>query len=129
MVTFFRHLSLILGSMENWNIHTRMFHGCLSLFPIPIKPQIRRKWLEKCYPEHKLNKNTNRICLIYVSIAQFNDNIKFPLWNLNISNFMLINFHNSLITKRVFRSLTATVAKQSLWAKYYQISINSVIKY
>ena len=43
------------------------------------------------------------ICLIYISIAPFIDNIKFPLWNLNINNLILINFHISLITKRLFR--------------------------
>ena len=36
-------------------------------------------------------------------MAQFNDNIKFLLWNLNINNLMLINFLISLITKRFFR--------------------------
>ena len=37
-------------------------------------------------------------------MAPFSDNIKFPLWNLNINNLMLINFHISLITKRFFPS-------------------------
>ena len=37
-------------------------------------------------------------------MAPFIDNIKFPLWNLNINNLILINFHISLITKRFFRT-------------------------
>ena len=32
------------------------------------------------------------------------DNIKFPLWNLNINNLMLIHFHISWIARRFFRS-------------------------
>ena len=36
-------------------------------------------------------------------MAPFIDNIKFPLWNLNINNLMLINFHISSITKRFFK--------------------------
>ena len=52
----------------------------------------------------KINKSTRRICLIYFSISPFIDYIKFPLWNLNIYNLMLINFHISLIMKRFFRS-------------------------
>ena len=44
------------------------------------------------------------ICSIYFSMAAFTDNIKFHLLNLNINNLMLINFHISLITKRLFRS-------------------------
>ena len=90
--------------MGNWNIHLCIFHGRASLFQFPIKPQICRKWLEKCYPKDKFNKSTRWICLIYFSMAPFIDNIKFPLWNLNINNLMLINFHISLITTRFFRS-------------------------
>ena len=37
-------------------------------------------------------------------MTPFIDKIKFPLWNLNINNLMLINFHSSLITKRFFWS-------------------------
>ena len=44
------------------------------------------------------------ICLIYFSMAQFNDNMKFRWRNLNINDLMLINLHISLITKRFFRS-------------------------
>ena len=44
------------------------------------------------------------ICLIYFSIAQFNDNMKFRWRNLNINDLMLINLHISLIAKRFFRS-------------------------
>ena len=40
------------------------------------------------------------ICLIYFSMAQFNDSWR----NLNINDLMLINLHISLITKRLFRS-------------------------
>ena len=35
-------------------------------------------------------------------MTPFIDNIKFPLWNLNINDLMLINIHISLITKRFF---------------------------
>ena len=48
-------------------------------------------------PIYKLNKST-RICLIYFSTAQFNDNIKFRWRNLNINDIMLINLYVSLIT-------------------------------
>ena len=68
----------------------------LSLFQFPIKPQIDRK--------DKLNKSTRRICLIYFSMAQFNDNIKFQWRNLNINDLMLNNLHIQLIEKRFFRS-------------------------
>ena len=50
-------------------------------------------------------------------MVSFIDNIKFPLWNLNINNLMLINCHISLITKRFFRSFdrysdeTATISE------------------
>ena len=40
----------------------------------------------------------------YFSMAPYFDYIKFPLWNLNINNLMIINFHISLITKRFLRS-------------------------
>ena len=40
------------------------------------------------------------ICLVYFSMAQFNDNIKFRWRNLNVNDLMLINLHISLITKR-----------------------------
>ena len=55
-------------------------------------------------PKDKFNKSTRRICLIYFSLPPFIYNFKFPLWNLNINNLMLINFHISLITKRFLRS-------------------------
>ena len=76
----------------------------VCIFQFPIDPQIRHKWLEKCYPKDKFDKSTSRICSIYFSMAAFIDNIKFPLTKLNINNLMLINFHISLITKRFFRS-------------------------
>ena len=44
------------------------------------------------------------ICLIYFSMAQFNDNIKFRWRNMNINDLMLINLHISLKTKLFFRS-------------------------
>ena len=44
------------------------------------------------------------ICLIYFSMLQFNDSMKFRRRNLNINDLMLINLHISLITKRFFRS-------------------------
>ena len=90
--------------MGNWKLHTSIFNLRVSLFQFPIKPLICRKWLEKCYIKAKFNKSTRRICLIYSSMAPFIDNIKFPLWNLNINNLMLINFHISLITKQFLRS-------------------------
>ena len=86
---------------------TRIFHGHVILFQFPIKPLICRKWLEKCYPKDKLNKCTCRIYLIYFSMAQFNDNIKFRWRNLNINDLMNINLRISLITKRFFRSFDA----------------------
>ena len=58
----------------------------------------------KVLPKDKLNKSTLIICLIYFSMAQFNDNIKFWWRNLNINDLMLINLHISLITKLFFRS-------------------------
>ena len=67
-------------------------------------PQIHHKWLEKCYPTEKFNKSTRWVCWIYFSMAPLIDCIKFPLWNLNINDLMLINFHITLITKRFLRS-------------------------
>ena len=75
----------------------------MSWFQCPIKPQICRQWLEKCYPKDKFNKSTRRICLIYFSMTPCIDNIKFPMWNLNINNLMLINFHISIFS--IFLSL------------------------
>ena len=76
----------------------------MSLFQFPIKPQICRKLIEKYYPKDKLNKSTRRICSIYFSMAQFNDNINFRWRNLNINDLMLFVFHISLIRRRFFRS-------------------------
>ena len=59
---------------------------------VPVDPKTRHKFLEKYYPKDKFDKNTRRICSIYFNMAAFIDNIKFPLSNLNINNFMLINF-------------------------------------
>ena len=84
----------------------------MRLFQFPIKPQIGRKWLEKCYATDILNKSTRRMCLIYFSMAQFNDDIKFRWRNLNINDLMLINLHSSLIAKRFFRFFDLIVAKQ-----------------
>ena len=75
----------------------------VCIFQFPIYPKTRHKWLEKYYPKDKFDKSTRRICLIYFSMAAFIDNMKIPLSNLNISNLMLINFHISLKTKRLFR--------------------------
>ena len=75
----------------------------VCIFQFPIYPKTRHKWLEKYYPEDKFDKSTRMICLIYFSMAAFIDNIKIPLSNLNISNLMLINFHISSKTKRLFR--------------------------
>ena len=87
-----------------------MKYGCI--FQFPIDPKIPHKWLEIGYPKDKFDKSTHRICSIYCSMAAFIDNMKFNLSNLNINNLMLINFHISLITKRFFALLTATVTKQ-----------------
>ena len=76
----------------------------MCIFQFSIDPKIRHKWLEKCYPKDKFDKSTRRICSIYFSMAAFIDNMKFPLSKKNINNLMLINFHISLITKRLFRS-------------------------
>ena len=76
----------------------------VCVFPHRIDPKIRHKWLEKCYPKDKFDKSTRRICSIYFSMAAFIDDMKFPLSNLNINDLMLINFHISLITKRLSRS-------------------------
>ena len=43
-------------------------------------------------------------CLIYFSMAQFNDHMKFRWRDLNINDLMLINLHISLRTKRFFWS-------------------------
>ena len=77
---------------------------CVCIFQFPIDPKTRHKWLEKYYPKDKFDKSTRRICSIYFSMAAFIANIKFPLSNLNINNVMLINFHISLKTNRLFRS-------------------------
>ena len=58
----------------------------------------------KVLPIDKFNKSTRRISMIYFSMAPFINYMKFPLWNLNITNLMLINFHILLITKRFLRS-------------------------
>ena len=79
-----------------------ILHVRVSLFQFPIKLEICRKRLEKYYPKDKLNKSTHSICLIYFSMAQFNDNIKFRWRNLNINNLMHIILHIALITKRFF---------------------------
>ena len=63
----------------------------MYIFQFPIDPTIRHKWLEKCYPKDKFDKSTRMICSIYISMAAFIENIKFPLSNQNINNLMLIN--------------------------------------
>ena len=92
------------GLMGNWNKLTRPWNLRVWIFRFPIDPKIHHKLLEKCYHKDKFNKSTRRICLIYFSTTLFTNYIKFPLWNLNINNLMLINFHISLITKRFLRS-------------------------
>ena len=67
-------------------------------------PQIHHKWLEKCYPTDKFSKSSRWVCWIYFSMAPLIDCIKFPLWNLNINDLMLINFHITLISKRFLLS-------------------------
>ena len=114
--------------MVNWNIHTRIFHWRVSLFQFPIKPQICLFWLEKCYPKDKLNKSTRIICLIYFSMAQFNDNMKFLWRNLNINDLMLINLHISLITKRFFRSVNRHNDKTVTYSELLLDTTISVIK-
>ena len=115
-------------------MHTRIFHGLVSLFQFPIKPQICRKWLEKYSPKDKLNKVTRTICLIYFIMAQFNDDIKFRRRNLNISDLMFIILHISLITKRFFRSFdrhsdkTATLSELLLNINNFSNKIVDVIR-
>ena len=82
-----------------------MKYASVNIFQVPIDPKIHHKWLKEGYPKDKFNKSSPRICLIYFIMTPFIDNIKFPLWNLNINNLMLINFHISLITKRFIRSV------------------------
>ena len=63
-----------------------------------------------------------------------NDNIEFPLWNLNINNLMLINFHISLITKHCFCSFdshsdkTATLRELLLNITNFSNKIVEVIR-
>ena len=89
----------------------------VCIFQFPIDPKNRHKWFEKYYPKDKFDKSTRRRSSIYFSMAAFIDDIKFPLWNLNINNWMLIIFHISLKTNRLFRSFdrhsdkTATLSK------------------
>ena len=90
--------------MGNWNKLTHPWKMRVWIFQFPIDPKIHHEWLEKCYPKDKFNKCTRRICLIYFSMAAFIDYIKFPMWNMNINDLMLIHFHISLITKRFLRS-------------------------
>ena len=66
----------VIGKLKYTQTHIS-FHGRWGLFQFPIKPQIDRKWLKKCYPKDKLNETTRRMFLIYFSMAQFNDTIKF----------------------------------------------------
>ena len=74
------------------------------------------------------------ICLIYFSMAQFNDNIKFRWRNLNINDLILINLHISLITKRFFRSFdrhsdkTATHSELLLDINNFNNEIADVIR-
>ena len=102
MVKFFKRF--MTNVWVNGKLKYTHAHGLVSLFQFPIKHQIRYKWRGKCYPKDKLKKSTHRICLIYFSMAQFNDNIKFRWLNLNINDLMLIILHIALITKRFFRS-------------------------
>ena len=92
--------------MGNRNKLTRPRNMRVWIFQFPINPLTlnHHKWLEKFYPKDKFNKSTRWICLIYFSMAPLIDNIKFRLWNLNINNLMLLNFHIALITKRFLRS-------------------------
>ena len=96
------------GQLETEIFTHAYFMDVWVYFSFPLSHKFVANWLEKCYPIDKFNKSTRWVCLIYsliaFSMAPFIDNIKFPLWNLNINNLMLINFHISLITKQFFRS-------------------------
>ena len=92
-----------------------MKYGCVCVFQFPIDQKIRHKWLEKCYPKDKNDKSARSS--IYFSMAEFIDNIKFPLSNLNINNLQLINFHISLKTKRLFRSFDSHSDKTGTLSK------------
>ena len=76
----------------NSHVHEICVYVCIFQFPIDHK--IHHKWLKKCHPKDKFNKSTCRISLNYFSMAPFIDNIKFPLWNVNINNLMFMHFHN-----------------------------------
>ena len=82
--------------------HTHISRTCefisVSHYARNLSPMAR-----KMLPQDKLNKSTRMICLIYFSMAQFND-IKFRWRNLNINDLMFINLHISLITKLFFIS-------------------------
>ena len=105
-------------------MHKRIFHGRVSLFQFPIKPQICRHRFEKYYSKDKLNKSTRRICLIYFSTAQFNDNIKFRRRNFNINDLMLIILHISLITKQFFRYIDCH-SDQTITLRELLLNINN----
>ena len=81
-----------------------------------------------------MNKITRMICLIYFSISQFNDNMKFQWRNLNINDLMLINLHISLITKRFFWSFdrhsdkTVTLSELLLDINNFSNKIVNVIR-
>ena len=74
------------------------------------------------------------ICLIYLSMAQFNDNMKFRWRNLNINDLILINLHISLITKRFFPSFdrhsdkTVTLSELLLEINNFSNKIVDVIR-
>ena len=74
------------------------------------------------------------ICLIYFSMAQFNDNMKLRWQNLNINDLMLINLHISIITNRFFRTFdrhsdkTVTLSELLLDINNFSNKIMDVIR-
>ena len=106
--------------MRNWYKLTRPWNVRVCIFQFPIDPKIRHKYLEKYYPKDELNKSTSRIYLIYFSMAQFNDKLKFHLRNLNINTLMIINVHVPLITNRLFRSFNRHSDKTVILSEFLQ---------
>ena len=55
----------------------------VCFFRFPINPQIRKKWVEKCYRKDKFDPSTRRICSNHFSPEQFDDIVKLYLCDTN----------------------------------------------
>ena len=62
----------------------------VCLFQFSINSHILCGWVEKFYSKDKFNKSTHSICLIYFSLATFDNEIRFWLLNSDINDFMFI---------------------------------------